>query len=41
MPSKNLVLKEAKNQYIEVVDLMINELLDASKMTKSIFEKIL
>lgn len=41
IPSKNLVLKEAKNQYIEVVDLMINELLDASKMTKSIFEKIL
>ena len=41
MPSYNFsVFKEAKNQYIEVLDLLIYEMKDASEVTKKIFEKI-
>lgn len=40
MSSKYPVLKEAKLQYLEVLDLMLNEFRDASEMTKNIFSKI-
>ena len=40
MPNIHSTIKEAKNQYIEVVDLIITELKDASETTKRIFSKI-
>ncbi|OOV16187.1 DUF4365 domain-containing protein [Flavobacterium sp. LM4] len=41
MPSySHNVFKEAKNQYIEVLNLLIQEVQDASETTKKIFEKI-
>ncbi|KAF2327830.1 DUF4365 domain-containing protein [Flavobacterium ginsenosidimutans] len=41
MPNNHSTLKEAKKQYIEVLDLIINELGDAVEMTKNIFAKII
>ncbi len=40
MPTKHSALKEAKNQYVEVLDLIINEAREASEITKRIFMKI-
>lgn len=40
MPTKYPPLKEARGQYVEVLDLLIYELRDASEITKIIFEKI-
>lgn len=41
IPAYNsIVFKEAKNQYIEILDSLISEIQDASEMTKRIFEKI-
>lgn len=40
MSNNHSTLKEAKSQYVEVLDLIINELRDASEITKRIFAKI-
>ncbi|UFH32957.1 DUF4365 domain-containing protein [Chryseobacterium sp. C-71] len=41
MPTYNFIIfKEAKNQYLDVLNLLIFETQEASEMTKKIFEKI-
>jgi hypothetical protein len=41
IPNKSTVLKESKKQYTDVLDLIINELQDAHKKTKTIFAEII